>query len=151
MPADDMVRLTKKVLEKGLKPKPEVGIQFGAGGTSTVTELAAEGTRDVEWAIALAKRHLDAGAPLIMMESEGITEQVSTWRSEIPARFAEALGLEHVMFEASDPEVFAWYIKNYGPEVNLFVDHSQIVHLESQRSGIWGTKALFGRVVTYKG
>ncbi|HEX5450926.1 MAG TPA: phosphosulfolactate synthase, partial [Candidatus Limnocylindrales bacterium] len=44
MPADDMVRLTKKVLEKGLKPKPEVGIQFGAGGTSTVTELATEGT-----------------------------------------------------------------------------------------------------------
>ena len=26
------------------------------------------------------------------------------------------------MFEAADPEVFAWYIKNWGPEVNLFVD-----------------------------
>ncbi len=28
------------------------------------------------------------------------------------------------MFEAADPDVFAWYVKNYGPEVNLFVDHS---------------------------
>lgn len=30
-----------------LQAKPEVGIQFGAGGTSTVGSLAAEGTRDV--------------------------------------------------------------------------------------------------------
>ena len=55
------------------------------------------------------------------------------------------------MFEAADPEVFAWYIKNYGPEVNLFVDHSQIVQLECLRSGLWGNKSLWGRVVTYKG
>ena len=44
------------------------------------------------------------------------------------------------MFEAADPEVFAWYVKNYGAEVNLFVDHSQIVQLESLRSGLWGNK-----------
>src|SRR5437667_12384502 len=42
-------------------------------------------------------------------------------------------------------------IKNYGPEVNLLVDHSQIVQLECLRSGIWGTKSLWGRVLTYKG
>src|SRR2546422_3529844 len=41
-------------------------------------------------------------------------------------RSVDALGLERVMFEAADPDVFAWYVKNYGPEVNLFVDHSQI-------------------------
>jgi len=53
-------------------------------------------------------------------------------------------------FEAADPEVFAWSIKNYGPEVNLFVDHSQIIPLECLRSGIWGTKSLGGRVPAYK-
>jgi hypothetical protein len=31
-----------------------------------------------------------------------------------------------------------------------FNDHSQIVQLERLRSGIWGTKSLWGRVVTYK-
>lgn len=36
-------------------------------------------------------------------------------------------------------------------EVNLFVDHSQIVQLESLRQGIWGTASLWGRVLTYKG
>ena len=40
------------------------------------------------------------------------------------------------MFEAADPEVFAWYVKSYGPEVNLFVDHSQIVQLECLRGGL---------------
>ena len=28
---------------------------------------------------------------------------------------------------------FAWYVKNYGVDVNLFVDHSQIVQLECLR------------------
>jgi phosphosulfolactate synthase (CoM biosynthesis protein A) len=88
---------------------------------------------------------------MIMIESEGITENVRVWRTDVVAKIVDALGLEHVMFEAADHEVFAYYIKNYGPEVNLFVDHSQIVQLECLRAGIWGTKSLWGRVVTYKG
>ena len=63
----------------------------------------------------------------------------------MPAKIIGTLGLEKVMFEAADPEVFTWYIKNYGPEVNLFVDHSQIVQLECVRSGIWGTADVWGR------
>ncbi len=151
MPTDDLVRLVDKATKIGLRAKPEVGIQFGAGGASAVAELEAEGTRDPAWAIAQARRYLEAGAHLIMIESEGITENVSTWRTDVPARLVDALGLEKLMFEAADPDVFAWYIKSYGPEVNLFVDHSQIVQLECLRSGIWGTKSLWGRVVTYKG
>jgi phosphosulfolactate synthase (CoM biosynthesis protein A) len=150
-PIDDWVRLVEKVKKAGLKPKPEVGIQFGAGGASAAEELEAEGTRDPEWAILQAKRLLEAGAHMIMIESEGITENVKVWRTEVPAKMVNALGLDKVMFEAAEPEVFAWYIKNYGPEVNLFVDHSQIVQLECLRSGIWGTKSLWGRVLTYKG
>ena len=151
IPIDDWLRLVEKVKRAGLKPKPEVGIQFGAGGASAVEELEAEGTRDPEWAIIQAKRFIEAGAYMIMIESEGITENVKAWRTDVPAKIANALGLDKVMFEAAEPEVFAWYIKNYGPEVNLFVDHSQIVQLECLRSGIWGTKSLWGRVRTYKG
>ncbi len=151
IPTDDWLRLIEQVQKAGLKAKPEVGIQFGAGGASAAEELAAEGTRDVGWAIGQARRFLEAGAYLIMIESEGITENVKTWRTDAAASIIGALGLEKVMFEAADPEVFAWYIKNYGPEVNLFVDHSQIVQLETLRSGIWGTKSLWGRVLTYKG
>src|SRR5262249_22105038 len=144
-------RLVEQVQKAGMKAKPEVGIQFGAGAATAAAELAAEGTRDPEWAIGLARRFLDAGAFMIMIESEGITENVTTWRTDVVARVVNALGLERVMFEAADPQVFAWYVKTYGPEVNLFVDHSQVVQLECLRSGIWGTKSLWGRVLTYKG
>ncbi|OGO28361.1 MAG: phosphosulfolactate synthase [Chloroflexi bacterium RBG_16_54_11] len=151
IPTDDWLRLIEKVQKAGLKAKPEVGIQFGAGGATAEAELAAEGTRDPGWAIQQAKRFVDAGAYMIMIESEGITENVTTWRTDVVAKIINAIGLEKPMFEAADPQVFAWYIKNYGPEVNLFVDHSQIVQLESLRAGIWGTKSLWGRVLTYKG
>ncbi len=151
IPVDDWVQLVELVKRAGLKPKPEVGVQFGAGGATSVAELEAEGTRDPAWAISEAKRFLDAGAYMIMIESEGITENVKSWRTDVPPKIIDALGLDKVMFEAADPEVFGWYVKNYGPEVNLFVDHSQIVHLETLRRGIWGTKDLWGRVLTYKG
>ena len=94
---------------------------------------------------------LTISGSMVMIESEGITEEVREWRTDIVATIARELGLENVMFEAADPEVFAWYVKNYGPDVNLFVDHSQIVQLECLRAGIWGTADLWGKVVTYKG
>ncbi len=151
LPADDWLRLVERVRKAGLEAKPEVGIQFGAGGATRAEELAQEGTRDAEWAIGMARRFLEAGAPVIMIESEGITENVQPWRTDVPPRFVEALGLDSVMFEAADPHVFSWYVKNYGPEVNLFVDHSQVVQLECLREGVWGDADLWGRVVTYKG
>src|SRR5919199_1549978 len=49
LPTDDWLRLVAKVQEAGLKAKPEIGIQFGAGGASAAEALEAEGTRDVEW------------------------------------------------------------------------------------------------------
>lgn len=150
LPTDDWLRLIELVRKSGMKAKPEVGIQFGAGGATAPNELQAEGVRDASLAIAQAKRFLDAGAEIVMIESEGITENIDPWRTDVPARFIEEIGLEKLMFEAADPDVFAWYIKNYGADVNLFVDHSQIAQLQCLRAGIWGTKSLWGRVVTFK-
>jgi len=151
IPTDDWLRLIEAVQQAGLKAKPEVGIQFGAGGDTAAAELRAEGKLDPGWAVSQARRFLDAGAYMIMIESEGITENADPWRTDVPARFINEIGLEKLMFEAADPAVFSWYIKNYGPEVNLFVDHSQIVQLEGLRRGIWGTMSLWGRVFTFKG
>src|SRR5438132_1532360 len=83
------------------------------GGAISNAELAAEGTRDVEWVIALARRFLDAGVPMLMIESEGITENVTPWRTDVIAKLAAALGTERLMFEAADPDAFNWYIKMF--------------------------------------
>jgi phosphosulfolactate synthase (CoM biosynthesis protein A) len=150
LPADDLVRLVQDVQRAGLEAKPEVGIQFGAGGATAVAELEAEGTRDIGTAIAQARRYFEVGVERVMIESEGITENVKVWRTDVVARLVSEFGLEKLVFEAADPPVFPWYVKTYGPEVNLFVDHSQIVQLECLRSGIWGTMDVWGRVVTYQ-
>ena len=146
LPTNSLLRLVKKVKSAGLKAKPEFGIQFGAGGSTAAEELEAEGTKDVGWLIAQAEQAFDAGADIIMIESEGITENVKTWRTDVVARIINRFGLERVMFEGADPPVFEWYVKNYGNDVNLFIDHSQIVQLEALRSGIWGTKSTWGRI-----
>lgn len=150
IPDDDFIRLVRRAKATGLKVKAEVGVQFGAGGTSSETELERAGSLPVGWAIKRAFAALDAGADFIVLESEGVTESVTTWRTDVPATFVAEFGLEHIVFEAADPSVYAWYIKTFGAEVNLFVDLSQALHLESLRSGVWGTGDLWGRVVTYK-
>src|ERR1044071_4260542 len=55
-----------------------------AGGATRAEDLEAAGTRDPGWPIQLARRFLDAGACLIMIESEGITENVNSWRPDVP-------------------------------------------------------------------
>src|SRR5262249_5329175 len=121
------------------------------GGATPTAELAAEGTRGARWIISRARECLDAGAHIIMIESEGITENVKEWRTDVGDEGIDAFGPQATMFEAADPEVFGWYVKTYGAEINLFVDHNQIVQLECLRSGIWGEKSSWGRILTYKG
>ncbi|MGH8178890.1 MAG: phosphosulfolactate synthase [Steroidobacter sp.] len=151
LPQDDLLRLVQKVRQAGMRAKPELGIQFGAGGgVTSARELAAEGVRDAQWVLDRGRACLDAGAQIIMIESEGLTENVESWRTDVVAKIIEGLGVERVMFEAADPPVFEWYIKNYGIDVNLFIDHSQIVQLECLRTGIWGGKSSWGRVASYK-
>lgn len=150
MSNSDFLRLVADAKKTGLAVRAEVGVQFGAGGTSSAAELAAEGTSSTGSAIRRARQALEAGADMIVLESEGVTESVDSWRVDVPAAFVDELGMERVIFEAAEPAVFEWYVKNYGPEVNLFVDHSQALHLESLRSGVWGPSSLFGRVVTYR-
>jgi phosphosulfolactate synthase (CoM biosynthesis protein A) len=146
LPTDDWLRLIELVQKAGMKAKPEIGIQFGAGGNTPASELKRSGQRDTGYAIKQAKKFLDAGAYMIMIESEGITENTEPWRTDAVAAFIDELGMEKLMFEAADPPVFEWYLKNYGHKINLFVDHSQIIQLECLRQGIWGTQSSWGRI-----
>lgn len=146
IPTSGLMRLVEQVTKAGFKAKPELGIQFGSGGDSTEAELAAESKKDVGDLINRAELALEAGADIIMIESEGITENVPEWNTGPVASIINGVGLEKVMFEAADPQVFEWYVKNYGNEVNLFVDHSQILQIEGLRQNIWGNKSTWGRI-----
>ncbi|KAK4109195.1 hypothetical protein N656DRAFT_792126 [Canariomyces notabilis] len=153
LPPDDWVRLLNKVQSEGLKAKPEIGIQFGAGGDTEAGELEAlgGGTSDPSKVVNLGKRFIEeCGVERIMIESEGITENVKAWRTDVIQAILKGLPAEKVMFEAADPKVFNWYIREFGVDVNLFVDHSQIVQLSCLREGIWGMSDTFGKVVSFR-
>jgi phosphosulfolactate synthase (CoM biosynthesis protein A) len=81
MPVDDSLRLVELVQKSGLKAKPEIGIQFGAGGATAAVELQAEGARDPGWLISFARRFLEMGVELVMIESEGVTKNIEPWRT----------------------------------------------------------------------
>lgn len=198
IPTDDWASLIEFTAAHGLKPKPEVGIQWGAGGDASVAELESAGTRDPKWLVDRAKAFIDAGAyvrcppvftflerrptrtQMIMIESEGITENVKNWRTDVISAVTSALPAEKIMcvpsspfspllepphtadlradhalgcgrFEAADPDVFAYHVQNQGARANLFIDHSQVVQLACLRRGIWGTGSTFARVVTFEG
>ena len=62
IPTEDWASLVEFTAAHGLKPKPEVGIQWGAGGDASVEELESAGTRDPKWLIDRANTFLQAGA-----------------------------------------------------------------------------------------
>ncbi|KAL3494111.1 hypothetical protein BJX62DRAFT_223505 [Aspergillus germanicus] len=149
-PQDDWLRLVDKVHSYGLKAKPELGIQFGAGGDTSAADLEAIGTSDPGKLVNLGHKFLDAGVERLMIESEGITENVTSWRTDVVSTIMKELPPERVMFEAADPKVYTWYLREFGIDVNVFVDHSQIVQLSCLRHGIWGTADTFGKLVSFR-
>ncbi|KUI57343.1 Phosphosulfolactate synthase [Cytospora mali] len=151
IPPDDWMRLVDKVHAAGLTAKPEIGIQFGAGGDTEAGGLESMGTSDPSKVVNMGRRFIrEAGVERLMIESEGITENVRSWRTDVIQGILRELPSENVMFEAADPKVFNWYIREFGADVNLFVDHSQIVQLTCLREGIWGMADTFGKITTFR-
>ena len=54
-PADDWLRLVERVHSYGLKAKPELGIQFGAGGDTETSDLEKAGISDPSRIVNLGK------------------------------------------------------------------------------------------------
>ena len=151
IPPDDWMRLIDKVHSVGLVAKPEIGIQFGAGGDTEAGALESLGSSDPSKVVNLGKRFInDAGVERIMIESEGITENVKNWRTDVIQGILRELPADRVMFEAAETKVFNWYIREFGADVNLFVDHSQIVQVSCLREGIWGMADTFGKITTFR-
>ena len=87
---------------------------MGAGGDASIQELENAGTRDPRWLIQRAEKFLDAGAhvsfshsnlsilhrfflQMIMIESEGITENVKSWRTDVISSITSHLPLDKIM------------------------------------------------------
>ena len=152
IPLEDKVEIVKQVKKMGMIPKPEISLMIGAGAGTHIVGYKPK-LRSVDDLMNEAREHLKVGAHIMMLESEGITEDLppSKWRTDVIKKLVSEFGFESWMFESSDPPVFKWYLKNFGSNVNLFIDHSQIVEYTAWRTKLWGDPEIWkGKKLSYK-
>ncbi|KAJ8437883.1 hypothetical protein Cgig2_031399 [Carnegiea gigantea] len=144
IPEEALLRYIRMIKSGGLKVKPEFAVKFNKADLP-VSEDRAFGAyimprprsydfvEDVDLLIRRAERCLEAGADMIMIDAEDICQHAESLRADVIAKIIGRLGVEKTMFEASDAKTSEWFIRQYGPKVNLFVDRSQVMDLECLR------------------
>jgi phosphosulfolactate synthase len=96
-----------------------------------------------EWTSWL-REELAAGAWKVITEareggSAGIFTKSGDMRTELVDEIARAVPLEDVVFEAPTKAAQAWFIKQYGPTVNLGnIPPDEVIPLETLRLGLRG-------------
>jgi phosphosulfolactate synthase len=104
---------------------------------SSVEYSAAEWT---EW----LREELAAGAWKVITEAReggtaGIFDSSGGMRTELIGEIADAVGTENVVFEAPSKAAQAWFIKRFGPSVNLGnIPPEEVIPLETLRLGLRG-------------
>ncbi len=114
------------------------------------TVLSEVGSKDssVEYGADEWKRwlqeELDAGAWKVITEAReggtaGIFDAGGGMRTELIGEIAAAVGTENVIFEAPNKAAQAWFVKEFGPEVNLGnIPPEEVIPLETLRLGLRG-------------
>jgi phosphosulfolactate synthase len=96
-----------------------------------------------EW-VAMMKSELEAGSVKVIAEAResgttGIYNEDGSINSKIIDAISEHVKLENVIWEAPQKPQQAWFIKNFGPNVNLGnIAPNEIIPLESLRRGLRG-------------
>jgi phosphosulfolactate synthase len=96
-----------------------------------------------EWTQWL-REELDAGAWKVITEAReggtaGIFDSGGGMRTELIGEIADEVGREHVIFEAPTKSAQAWFVKQFGPEVNLGnIPPDEVIPLETLRLGLRG-------------
>jgi len=96
-----------------------------------------------EWTEWL-RDELAAGAWKVVTEAResgtaGIFDATGGMRTELIGEIAETVGVENVVFEAPTKAAQAWFVKHFGPNVNLGnIPPDEVIPLETLRLGLRG-------------
>ena len=112
------------------------------------TVLSEVGSKDAEvvyapyqW-VEWIKEELDAGAWKVITEAReggtaGIFDSEGGMRTELIAEIAAEISLDDLIFEAPTKGAQAWFVKRFGPSVNLGnIPPEEILPLETLRLGL---------------
>lgn len=137
----DAVEVSSAQISLSLDAKCEL-IKCAANkyGLTVVGEVGEKGTDDwgthTKWVLKQAERYFAAGAWKVLVQGEGIVENVETMNTTLLLDVAAQYDLNEIIFQAKDTRSQFWYLRNFGPEVNLDVDVDQVVGLQLSRLGI---------------
>jgi phosphosulfolactate synthase len=96
-----------------------------------------------EWTSWL-REELDAGAWKVITEAReggtaGVFDSSGGMRTELIGDIADAVGIDNIVFEAPTKASQAWFVKRFGPEVNLGnIPPDEVIPLETLRLGLRG-------------
>jgi phosphosulfolactate synthase len=108
------------------------------GSKDAAVEFSAD-----EWTTWL-REELDAGAWKVVTEAReggtaGIFDKSGSMKTDLVGEIAGAVPLEEIIFEAPTKAAQAWFIKEFGPEVNLGnIPPDEVIPLETLRLGLRG-------------
>ena len=106
------------------------------GSKDSAVEFAPD-----EWT-AWMQEELAAGAWKVIAEAResgtaGIFDPSGEMRTELISFIGESAGLDDVIFEAPTKAAQAWFVKEFGPEVNLGnIPPDEVIPLETLRRGL---------------
>ncbi|XP_074272087.1 protein HEAT-STRESS-ASSOCIATED 32 [Silene latifolia] len=144
IPEETLLRYVRMIKSAGLKVKPQFAVNFDKcdiplsgdrayGAYIRPRPRSYDFVEDVDLLIRKAERCLEAGADMISIDAADVCQQAESLRTDIIAKIIGRLGIERTIFEATDARTSEWFISQYGPKVNLFVDHPHVVDLECLR------------------
>jgi phosphosulfolactate synthase len=105
-------------------------------------DSSVEYTAD-EWTTWL-NEELEAGAWKVITEAReggtaGIFDSSGGMRTELIAEIADAVGPANIVFEAPSKAAQAWFVKRFGPSVNLGnIPPDEVIPLQTLRLGLRG-------------
>jgi phosphosulfolactate synthase len=147
----DELGLTHVELSDGTVEIPrERKLELIADFARDFTVLSEVGSKDSsvefgadEWTQWL-REELDAGAWKVITEAReggtaGIFDSSGGMRTELIGEIAAEVGVDNVIFEAPTKSAQAWFVKQFGPEVNLGnIPPDEVIPLETLRLGLRG-------------
>jgi phosphosulfolactate synthase len=147
----DQLGLTHVEISDGTVEIPrDEKLELVADFARDFTVLSEVGSKDpsveytaAEWTQWL-QEELDAGAWKVITEAReggtaGIFDSSGGMRTELVGEIADAVGLDNVVFEAPTKSAQAWFVKRFGPTVNLGnIPPDEIISLETLRLGLRG-------------
>ncbi|MFP6870152.1 MAG: phosphosulfolactate synthase [Nitrospinota bacterium] len=138
LPLDDKILLVREASSRGLL---------------VIAEVGKKGVDDLRLHAGYLRKEMsslmDAGAWKILVQAEGLAENVDRINETVYFDVAAAMDLKDLIFQAKDSRAHFWFLSQFGSEVSLDIEVNQVVQIELSRRGL-RSRGLFQLMASVK-